>query len=310
MTRRRRMLERLRALDRLMWRGGWGVAPEIKVARDAVDKAAGDWNRSQGARPDEATMAAAIAAYEALPESTRKRIEAEQPADEVVIDTAEAIYHLGREGACEEVHADLWQEVTDLQSLVDSAFPDNHLVRAKFAAAMERPGDDMPAYGKLAAVKAMFYRLPKEEQSRVLNGWMSWPDPRSKLVELWRSMQEDSVDRVLLLQACGSERVARWARADRKRGETKKTPAVHAVQTVALMRGVRPVEVTIKEGITRKEVIEALAASKELIEKRWDALIAERFCEVSETRSGSSESPNVPQLGGGENARVMAVPAA
>jgi hypothetical protein len=122
--------------------GHWGYDPGIQKASDAVWSAFTTYNTSKGTEPTVEVMMAAIAEYEALPEFIRQAIESGKGAHKATLQSVAARDELRYGSVREDVQGDLWIELERLQELVNKAYSANHKVRAAFAAALVRKGDD------------------------------------------------------------------------------------------------------------------------------------------------------------------------
>jgi hypothetical protein len=251
-------------------RKGWADAPELIYARMKLGAVVERFNRREArGDPTLAEMKGAIAEFNRVSLATRERMAGGKPADDAVLRAANAKKELANVGTAGLLDMDLNEEMYPLRELVEKAYRKNHKVRAAFDAAFA--DGTQVEWNSLAALKAMFFGLPESERRRVLNGWTYAAETESTWEVLAESAAEDEPAQVLRLCAYADERAVAFFRA------------------VRMVLGGSPVELTIRAGTSRKEALEALAAARELIEKRWDALMAERFCEA-EQRSGRSEN--------------------
>jgi hypothetical protein len=198
----------------------------------------------------------------------------------------------------------LWVELAHLRGLIDRALPVNHVLRAAFRRVLAVGDNQQPELADLRRIKAAFYALPEAEQRRILNGWSAWPDRADKdQVAASMALNEDAY-RVLLLEAGGSQSDGEPRAAD-------VGMRVSVGQTTRLCAGTLPVEVAIKEGVSRKEAVAALHSILNVIERQWDGLIAEPFPGLmAQENSGASIALEAHELAGSESVGAGRVTAA
>ena len=172
---------------------------------------------------------------------------------------------------------ELWQELEVIGERVDRAYPANHRLRKLFRPIVDPEDFTPPTIDQLVKARAAFFGLPVAEQRRILNGWEPWPgrwspDPnveylRDTLADL--TTNDDFPARVLLISAVGKAEAA-------ERSARGGLDGPLAVQTFRYCSGTYPVEVTIKEGTSREEAIEAMESAIDLIRREWGNLISEQ----------------------------------
>ena len=170
---------------------------------------------------------------------------------------------------------ELWQELEAIGERVERAYPANHRLRKLFRPIVDPEDFTPPTIDQLVKARAAFFGLPVAEQRRILNGWEPWPgrwspDPNvpylgDALADL--TTRDDCPARVLLIRSVGKAKAA-----ERSARGWPDGPMV--AQTFLYCAGATPVEVTVKEGTSREEAIEAMQSAIDLIQRDWGNLIS------------------------------------
>jgi hypothetical protein len=225
--------------------------------------------------------------------------------------TVTAVDAWDRAEAAQRELISLTGQVEELGRLVEAALPARDPLARRFASAtlelsatLEAPGSPLPAGPMLHDAMDHFDSLAIEERRRILNGWTPAPR-RPSYAELHNLPANNSMHRVLSIDLAGRQNGASW---DYRLDDSA---------------GVHPVRVLLTEGVSKRQVLDALREATELVANEWAELVggdtgegesipaAVRWFHGSTNEKGeASPMPNVPALAGNRNEKgVEAKPA-
>jgi hypothetical protein len=211
---------------------GWIMVPEAEAAIAALRHVREGTGHGWGI-PKLETLAAAIAAHEALPAAMRERLEGGGDALQAGL-----------------FYADLTAALSAVVDCVWNNCGADEPIRQAF---MIWHQEDC-AYADLAEMRAAFLALPEHEQQRILNGWKpvkEWPPEQDVIRD---TAEADMTVRVLLMTGNGN-------------GEGTSSQCIIKRQSWGAA------EVTIREGATKGEAVAAVRAMLERLEMQWDELV-------------------------------------
>ena len=150
---------------------------------------------------------------------------------------------------------DLFSELCTLEELIEQKYPQLHPLRKTFAATLApaRKNDaELPPMNAMVKTKRAFYRLRPSEQRHILN-WRPDPD-RPSMADLMGIIHTNYRVRRQLVLCCHHD------------------GRPFGVQE-CLLTSLAPVQVFIREGVTKKKAVRRLSEFMALIEAQWDGLI-------------------------------------
>lgn len=263
---------------------GWSLVPEAGEAIAAIQRVWREYKGKAWLLPSRETLAAAIAAHEALPAAIRDRLQSGGDAMPFLDQRGRMVFEAVRAGL---FYSDLTAALSAVAECIESNCGADEPIRQAFA---QWHRDDL-TYAELVAMRAAFLALPEDEQRRILNGWAAasdWP-PAHEVVSM--TAEADMTVRVLLMTGDGN-------------GQGSSS------QCIIKRQSWRAAEVTIREGATKGEAIAAVRAMLERLESQWDELVGGPLDVFIHPEKEPRTAVLIAQMLGGKSEEADAVAAA